>query len=156
MYNRYYHTNRSYMKFPDKGVEILIPPQSKSIKVSAGIIDDWDTIKDYTEGYKPGREVINFEVVDNSGQVITKFDPAIELKVYFTANDVKFAGGNLDDLKLAFLPVNDSRWIIFTEQKHDLERHLDYWPPPTEGDLWIGYFKVKIFDWGDPSVSVGK
>ena len=161
MYKAFNRTNRSYVKFPDKGVEIYIPPQENYTKVSARVVlpVEWDRIRKFTQGYEPGREVINFELVDNAGKVIGNFSPPIELKVYFTVDDVKFVGGNYEDLNLAFLPEGSPQWIIFTEQKHDLKRHLiDHWPdaPPTDPDSWVGYFIVKIEHWGDPSVSVGR
>lgn len=162
MYDSFNRTNRCYVKIPDKGVEIFIPPQEYHTKVTAGVIlpNDWNRIrKIITQDYEPIREVISFEVVDDAGKVIDVFDPLIELKVYFTADDLNSVKGNPDDLHLAFLPDGGQQWISFTEHKHQLGRHLiDHWPDerPGKGDFWVGYFIVQIGHWGDPSVSVGR
>ena len=89
MYKAFNQTNRCYITNPDKGVEILVPPQKIYTRVNVGVIlpDEWDKISQYRTGFTPIRDVINFEIVDEECKVIDAFDPAIEMKVYFTADE---------------------------------------------------------------------
>jgi len=139
-----------FVEFPEKGVEIVVPPQQQVDKVSVEeiITTNWDEIKEEKSDFIAKREALNFQVVDSSNTQLTDFDPPIELKVNFTFDDLKESIENNKLISLAFW--NGSRWVRFTEKKHNLSVHL------TKINHWVGYFVVKISNWGDPSVSVGR
>ena len=155
-------TGRCYLNFPDKGVEIFIPPQGINIKVEARMIskDKWDTIKIKPGEYSPHRGVINFQVVDETDTVINSFEPPIELKVFFTKEDKDKPDKNTP-VVLGYLvekkEKEKERWIRFKVDEHQLRWHdVEYSDDNAVGNSWAGYFTVEITKWGDPSVSVGK
>ena len=160
MYEKFDRTDRCYALFPDKGVEVILPPDV-NYRVSARVIQDeeWEKIKDnkkngFTELI---RRVINFEIVNDDNTTRTEFDSPIQLTVYFSYNEYKKADyGN--ELKLAFLPKDRNEWKLFDKEKHKLDKHpITNWEArPSDPDSWFGFFTAEFDKWGDPSVSVGR
>jgi hypothetical protein len=156
MYTREKTTGRCNLKFPDKGVEIFIPPQGKHIKLIAEMIS-LNELK-FKEGpFIPHRVVVKFDVQIKADQSIKKYAPPIELKVFFTKNDKDTIG---DKISLGYLPEKDDEeptWIKFTESDNKLRKvevsEAEY--QNLNDDDWAGYFHVEIKEWQDPSVSIG-
>ena len=144
-----------YVDFPNRGVVIIVPRQkiSEPIRVKTRDTPNWTTMQATQDVFHAQSESINFEVVYNTDKQLDKFDPPIELKVYFTYQDLKLAAEENQIISLAYWGKkndNPSNWIRFTKQKHNLRIRL------IENSKWAGYFTVYIKDWGDPSVSVGR
>lgn len=148
-------SKRCYVKYPDKGVEIVIPPQDgrKSCIVEE-MIPTEKLVK--SDGFTPIREAINFKVkIDPTPvQSTNTFYPPLMLKVKFTFDDLKVVGDNRDQLKLAYLDEN-GQWILLETTRKDYDDVKDWMDLPPEGDTWAGHFIAKISEWGDPSVSIG-
>ena len=89
--------------------------------------------KDFT----PDRVVINLLMKTQNGVAATYFSTPFELRVLYTAEDVRKAGGS-DKLKLAYW--NKNRWNILTAAEHKFQvengnmlfAELSSWPadPP--------------------------
>jgi len=161
MYESKNPTGRCYVNFPDKGVEIFIPPQGKNIKVEARMISKtkWDKIQLKPGDYTPQRGVINFQVFDENDIVVKTFKPPIELKVFFTQEDKDQPDKN-KPVVLGYLVEKEEeekeRWILFDVEEHQLRQHYVEDSDSLAVNSWTGYFTVEINKWGDPSVSVGK
>ena len=160
-------SDRCHVIYPDKGVEIVIPPQKGYEKVVVEEIitkkyewEDWVSLVNPEDEFKPHREAINFKVKfhsDDGPQL--NFDPPIMLKVKFTYDDLNWAAEKQSELNLGFLPKESPFWVKFAGDKYQLERFDDkdyWWDLSPHGDEWAGYYVVKITEWGDPSVSVGR
>lgn len=93
--------------------------------------------KDFT----PHRVVINLAVQTLDGAAATRFSLPFELRVLFTDEDARQAGG-ADFLKLAYWYNN--RWVILTPAEHKFQVE-------TAGTLF-----VELSSWpADPPIAVG-
>ena len=98
--------------------------------------------------FKPGRLIMNFagEDEDNPGQILTHFDPPLELRNKFKkADQDRAVDGNH---KLAFWSEIENDWVLFTATKHQFVLQFN---PSGHGGTGVAI----IFDWGDPQVAWG-
>jgi hypothetical protein len=98
--------------------------------------------------FNPGRIVINVGAVDqdDESQVITTFDPPMELRIKYTPADQARASAAGESLSLGFYNEDLGRWIKFTQQKHKFRLE-----PNANGQGGVGI--VEISHWGDPNVA---
>jgi hypothetical protein len=136
--------------FDEESVTITVPDQkvkkAKAVKLPLGKLDE---LKGREGGFKPGRLVINFALVDedNPETILTEFDPPFELRVRYTRGDLERAKKAGKSLELGFW--NGDEWIVFTQEKHQFELQ-----PDTQGNAG-GYGVILISHWGDPNIGWG-
>ncbi len=129
-------------------VEIFVEDQKhgkkiKPRKLSVGKISN---MPGNPGGFTPKRLVINlvYELETKPDDWLTEFDPPLEVKIRYKADDEKNAKAMGKKLAIAFW--NGSEWIEFTKAKHGLK---------ITGDAKGGVAVFKIKHWGDPPVSWG-
>jgi hypothetical protein len=133
--------------FDEERVTITVPDQkvkkAKAVKLPLGKLDE---LKGREGGFKPGRLVINFALVDedNPETILTEFDPPFELRVRYTRGDLERAKKAGKSLELGFW--NGDEWVVFTQEKHQFELQ-----PDAQGNAG-GYGVVLISHWGDPNI----
>ena len=142
--------NGKKKEFTEEGATVNVPEQKdgKKVKIEKLPKDSLDKMKPKKGGFKPGRGVFNFQVVDEDdpSKVLATFDPPFELRVRYTKADEKRAQEAGKPLELAFW--NGSEWIIFTKDKHQFKLE-----PDSKGSGGEGV--AKISNWGDPNVAWG-
>ena len=138
-----------YKNLPEKGVVIFVPPQEDTKEMEFVEIESPDDLKADYGDFTFIREAINFKVLDEDKNDKTSFNPPMELTVLFNSEDLEKAREKDKPIALAYRDKKDKNWNRFTQQKHFLETH------PIKDILWVGLFKFKISEWGDPSVSIG-
>ena len=135
-------------KFEDEDVEIKVSSElkAKAKKFPLGKKKDY---KPKDSKFVAKRLVINFGLVDegDEGNVLTDFDPPIEVKIRYKQKDIEAAEAAKSNLRLAYW--NGEDWEYFTEKKHDFKLVPD--PKPDKG----GYGYVEISRWGDPPLAWG-
>jgi hypothetical protein len=141
--------------YKEEGVEVTIPPQKNYENVEPvirrlGLLNCGDP---EVIGFELKREVINIELVETSdpGTYLTEFDPPIRLKVYYTQEDYDYAATVGKRVRIAFCFVD--QWVGLSMEKHepqDIPGIDEDWPG------FIGHLRVKIEQWGDPSIFVGR
>jgi hypothetical protein len=96
------------------------------------------------------RGVINVVVArrDNPDLLVTKVNPPLELRVGYTAADLKHAQDQGRKYPL-FGYWDGCHWVLFTEQKHQLR-----YEPSDRADL-AGYAVVSLDVWSDPRLAYG-
>jgi hypothetical protein len=145
-----------YFRFPEEGVEIIVPRQFEHPFVD--VVPENMAQKPGQEGgdvgrekepFVPHRNLITFEVVDvSTGAPLTTFNPPITLKLYFNFEDVRAA---LEyNSNVAYGYWDGEVWTRFTVKDHQVELHLFNHPQ------WAGYADVTVRDWDDPTIAVGR
>ena len=136
--------------FSEEGAAVRVLEQKvkKKIKIERLSRDPLDKMKPKPGGFKPGRVVLNFQVVDEDepSKVLTTFDPPFELRVRYTDADLQRAQDAGKPLELAFW--NGSEWITFTKEKHQFKLEPDGRGSGGEGVAMISH-------WGDPNIAWG-
>ena len=136
--------------WPEEGVSVVVPEQKSGVKVRKDKLK-LPPLRDMpgNPDFKPGRVVINFELVDDDapGTVLAEFDPPFELRVRYTHADLNRARKVGRPLTLAFW--DGKTWVPFTREKHGFELRPD--AKPDAGG--VGY--ALISRWGDPAVGWG-
>jgi hypothetical protein len=133
--------------FDEERVTITVPDQkvkkAKAVKLPLGKLDE---MRGREGGFKPGRLVINFALVDedNPETILTEFDPPFELRVRYTRGDLERAKKAGKSLELGFW--NGDEWVVFTQEKHQFELQ------PDAQENAGGYGVVLISHWGDPNI----
>jgi hypothetical protein len=136
--------------FDEERVTITVPDQkvkkAKAVKLPLGKLDE---LKGREGGFKPGRLVINFALVDedNPETILTEFDPPFELRVRYTRGDLERAKKAGKSLQLGFW--NDDEWVVFTPEKHQFQLQ------PDAKENAGGYGVAQISHWGDPNIGWG-
>ncbi len=136
--------------FDEEKVTITVPVQkgkrAKAVKLPLGKLDEMKGKKD---GFKPGRLVINFNLVDEDDPetILTEFDPPFELRIRYSRGDLERAGRANKPLELGFW--NGSEWVVFTPEKHQFELQ------PDSQENAGGYGVALISHWGDPNIGWG-
>jgi hypothetical protein len=136
--------------FDEESVTITVPDQkvkkAKAVKLPLGKLDE---MKGREGGFKPGRLVINFALVDedNPETILTEFDPPFELRVRYTRGDLERAKKAGKSLELGFW--NGDEWVVFTPEKHQFQLQSD--AKENAG----GYGVAQISHWGDPNIGWG-
>lgn len=135
--------------FSEEGATVTVPAQRKKTKVVKLPSVALEHIPGVEGGFKPGRLVINFALVDEDDQdtFLTEFDPPFELRVRYTKGDLERARRANQPLELAFW--NGSEWVVFTQEKHQFELQ-----PDSQGKAG-GYGIALISHWGDPQIAWG-
>ena len=133
-----------------EGATVTVPEQKtkKKVRIEKLAKDSLDKMKSKPGGFKPGRVVFNFQIVDeyDPSKVLTTFDPPFELRVRYTPADLKRAQDAGKPLQLAFW--NGREWVIFTDEKHQFKLEPDSQGSGGEGVAMISH-------WGDPNVAWG-
>jgi hypothetical protein len=127
-------------------VSVSIPPQATGKQLVAK--GRPFSLKGLEGGeFEPFRPVIHLrlEEADPPGQEVTQFDPAITIRVRYTAKDYKDAGEK--GLILGYW--DGSQWIRFKEKHHFKLEHIG--KDPSSG----GFGVVVLSDWVDPPVAWG-
>jgi len=128
--------------FPKESVFVLHP--SYLVVVQIPIQTDLTLVPSGTTGTH--RPVINLKILDRrTNDVVTVFEPAIELHVGYTATDVSHANGERN-LRLGYW--DGSKWELFATS---IVR-LDQLP---SGDL-LGWGIVEVGGWSDPTIGWGR
>jgi hypothetical protein len=145
----------------EEGVVVVVPQQESGVEVEIvklplGTLED---LRSGDDDFTPTRLVINFEVKDaQTGNLLYTFDPAIKLQVAYAAEDVKNAGGELDNLILGFwleaqerLDEKGGRWIAFTKEKHEFRLR----PCDPDHPEWGGFGFAWVSNWDDAHIGWG-
>lgn len=136
-------------EFRKEGVILKIPGQSRSVQVKRLELPALESMPPVPGGFQPFRAVINLMVVDASqpDSEVAVFDPPIEVRIRYTASDVKKAAKLGKPLSLGFW--DGTQWIRCTPEKHQF--HLEPEASPDAG----GWGVVNISHWGDPTKGWG-
>ena len=104
--------------------------------------------KEPDDSFTPRRIVIDFEVLDNASNVA---EIELTLIIYITQEDIDFANGNFDDIKI--LKRVNGNW-----RELGITRLWAISPPIRSnfGERFVGYCTVKYNSKDDPSIAVGK
>lgn len=117
---------------PEVTVSVVVPAtNAKGTSGAIPVVKDFPVTKDV--GDVPGRKIVNFYFADAQGNVVTEFDPPVELRVKITADDLTRGKGQ--KFKLVFWHNQNQHW-------REIE---DHWV--------VMHAKGKFFE--DPSVSPG-
>ncbi len=136
-------------EFRKEGVILKIPGQSRSVEVKRLDLPELESMPPVPGGFQPFRAVINLLVVDASqpDSEVAVFDPPIEVRIRYTASDLKKAAKLGKPLSLGFW--DGTQWIRCTPEKHQF--HLESEASPEAG----GWGIVNISHWGDPTKGWG-
>lgn len=116
-------------------VKVKVLKGFKTVSKPIGV--DLEGDKDFT----PDRVVINLLMKTPGGEAATSFSTPFELRVLYTAEDVRNAGGS-GKLKLAYWYKN--RWNILTAAEHKFQ--------VENGDMLF----AELSSWpADPPIAVG-
>ncbi len=128
--------------FPDEGVSVIHPITMRVKKLPLP-----EGIPDVPGVFERIRVVINLKVVDadQESSLINIFDPAIELHVHFLQDDLDRAKEK--ELRLALW--DGAHWLVLTGSQHQFQRIIH------KTDKYLGHGRVKIAEWGDPTVAWG-
>jgi hypothetical protein len=87
---------------------------------------------------------------DEPDALVTRYDPALELRIAYSAEDLARAKEfKLDNPVFGFW--DGCQWVLFTNKKHD----LSYEPSPAPTDEVAGYAIVHLTAWNDPAIGAG-
>ena len=126
-------------------VIVRVPSQPVEVEVLKLATGKLEELRSEDDELEAERLVINFEVIDRDTQeMLSSFDPPIELEVAYTAQDVQNANG-LDNLVLGFWHETEEKWIAF-DDKHEFR---------LEGDSQGGIGFATISSWGDRRIAYG-
>lgn len=144
--------------FSEEGVSVKIPPQRSLQKLLAKTVPavPINQLSSKNDEFKPVRFVIHVELVDanDPDTILTDFDPAFELQVKYTPEDLARLeqaktdyyqrGGKQGDkdeptFQLGFW--DGHRWVLFTKKKHNYR--IEPNDPPETG----GFEIVDISKW---------
>ena len=92
-------------------------------------------------GFNPLRLVVNLMIKDKSNRAATHFSEPFELRIRYTSEDVKGAGGR-DKLKLAYW--YNQEWVVLNSSEHKFK---------VEDDEFL---LAELSSWpSDPPIAVG-
>lgn len=139
------YPDRIYL--PREQVVVNFPEHAGKIQV---ITQDLPEMKDLPETrgvFKPQRLVINLKLwhADQREAKVLKFDPPIEVRVRYTADDFVDPNGTIH---MAYWDEENKKWIPFTEVAHRFK------PEWNESER-SGWAVVFLEEWGDPPIAVG-
>ena len=138
-----------------EGVTVVVPWQGREVRVEnlpLGTPEEQAKLLSCQEHQEHDefcatRLVINFEVVEGkTGEMLSHFDPSIELHVEYTSEDFAEAQEAGGGLVLGFW--DDTRWVAFTEEKHGFELWPDEPPETGVGVAWISSWGDRRIGWG--------
>jgi len=136
-------------EFTEEGVIVHVPSLARSVLVQKLDLPPLESMPAVPGGFQPFRVVINLKVVDAArpDSEVTEFEVPIEVRVRYTAADLKKAAEIGKPLSLGFW--DGSQWIRFTTEKHQFR--LESGPTPEAG----GWGIVNISRWADPTKAWG-
>ena len=140
------HTRKEFRK---EGAIVKIPARAQPVQVVRLALPTIESMPAVLGGFHPFRLVINLKVVDAAqpDSEVSVFDPPIEVRIRYTASDLKSAAAVGRPLCLGFW--DGKQWIRFTPEKHQFR--LEYGASPEAG----GWGVVSISHWGDPTKAWG-
>ncbi len=142
--------NPTHQEFLEDGVSVNFPGQARPVRVQRLDLPPQEIMRRTVPGgFQPFRMVINLRLVDAAqpDQEVSVFDPPIEVRVRYTAADLKNAAAAGKPLCLGFW--DGKQWLRFTPEKHQF--HLESGSPPRSG----GWGVVCISRWDDPTKAWG-
>ncbi len=127
-----------------EGVIVNIPGQPKPIRVKRLPLHIIMPKHTMLPGFQPFRLVINLKMVEAAkpANIVTTFNPPIEIKVRFTAADYAAAISTSGKLKMGYWDGN-----TWTDCKVSIESKRS----PDKG----GWLVTKIAHWMDPTLALG-
>ncbi len=134
----------THKEFKSEGVIVKFPGQAKALKVQRLALPAMESLPAVPGGFHPFRLLINLRLVDavQPDKEVSVFHPPIEIRVRYTASDLKRAAAAGGSLCLGFW--DGTQWNRFTPEKHQF--HLESDASPVVG----GWGVVNISQWGDP------
>lgn len=135
--------------FRKEAVIVKFPGQARLVQVERLALPTDIPMKAAPGGFQPFRLVINLRLVDAAqpDSQIAVFDPPIEVRIRYTADDLVRAKEASRPLSLGFW--DGTQWIRFTPEKHQFRLE----PEPTLDAG--GWGVVSISHWGDPTHAWG-
>jgi hypothetical protein len=140
--------------YEDKNVTVTVKYQGFGVQVlrlpSPPLEEMRSTQEVLRDEFTPRRVLLNVVVArrDNPDLLVTKFSTPIEIRVGYTAVDLRHAKEkDLNHPQFGFW--DGCRWVLFTEKKHQLR-----YAPADRADL-AGYAVVTLSEWADPALAVG-
>jgi hypothetical protein len=131
---------------PNEQVELKFPQHAGKIQVIPKKLPKMTSVPGTKGVFKPTRLIINLklEYADQPKARILKFDPPIEVRVRYSAQDY---ADNEKHIHMAYR--SRKKWIPFTEADHNFtQEELD----ELTGIGWVSVF---LKEWGDPPIAVG-
>src|SRR5512137_124855 len=124
----------------DMGIAITHPTTAGGKTVKGNFRDVAANHRCRSAAGAPGRIIGDYQLVDDSGNKISALDPGsqVVLEIGYTQADLNRAGGNANNLGLAYWDDAHSTWVKFTSSDHGF--HI-----VTDGQKYhnfIGYFHV--------------
>jgi len=137
---KYYRRESVVVNFPGQARAV----QAQRLEIPAGI-----PMQAAPGKFQPFRLVINLQMVDadQPDSEVLDFDPPVEVRIRYTAEDYAHARREGKPLSLGFW--DGSQWIRFTAEKHQF--HLEPGSPPEAG----GWGVVSVSRWADPTHAWG-
>jgi len=129
-------------------VMVKIPIQTPEIKPKRMEIPENLPMAYTPRGFKPLKPIINLKIVDvkNPGTVVTKFSPAIVIRVRYYQQDLDDAERAGGMLALGFW--DGKRWRRFGKKR---KSPLRGWSKKNKK----GWATVKVSGWPDPTIALG-
>jgi hypothetical protein len=141
-------------RYDDKNVTVTVKYQGFAVQVlrlpSSPLEEMRSKAESLPDQFPARRGVINVVVArrDDPDQLVTRFSPPLELRVGYTAADLKHARDkNLQYPQLGYW--DGCHWVLFTAQDHQLR-----YEPSDRPDL-AGYAVVSLNVWADPRLAFG-
>ncbi len=141
-------------QYDDKNVTVTVRYQGFAVEVLRLPSPPLDEMKAAPglprDEFEARRPLLNVVVAqrDNPDLLVTKYNPAIEIRVGYTEVDQRHATAkNMKYPQLGFW--DGCHWILFTEEKHKLR-----YEPSDRQDL-AGYIAVSLSQWSDPPMALG-
>ena len=138
-----------HQEFTQEGVAVHVPSLTRSVLIQKLDLPTLEAMPPSPGGFQPFRAVINLKVVDavHPESEVTEFEAPIEVRVRYTAADLKKAAEIGKPLSLGFW--DGAEWIRFTAEKHQFR--LESAPTPQAG----GWGIINISRWADPTHAWG-
>jgi hypothetical protein len=140
--------------FPDQGVTITIPDDLGNVDIRI-LEARWENgMGAQHENFEPRRLLSNFEFLAGE-EKLTKFSTEVELILYYTQADINFA--QRDDKRVDFAYWDGNQWIRFSKFQYFSRNSITPLPIWTKYDfVYVGFCAVRIREWPDPPIAVGK
>jgi len=133
---------------PQEQVVVKFPGHAGKIQVIPRGLPEMKDLPETRGVFKPVRLVINLKLehADQPRAKILKFDPPIEVRVRYTADD--YADKEKKILRMAYWDEENKKWIPFTKAGHKFS-------PEWDASMGSGWAVVFLKEWGDPPIAVG-
>ncbi len=158
------------VEFSDKHVQATVPWQGYAVKVLRipyPTLAEMPPIKLAEKHDWPHHVWLNVVVAreDNPDTLVTKFDPKLELRIGYSAEDLARArAAGFEQPVFGFW--DGCQWVLFTKEKHSLsyespsDQSTSHPPVSHESnsnsaEQIVGHVVVQLSAWSDPSIAGG-